>query len=70
MHELLAPLLYVLQVDVEHHSEVRKLHEDHFTDRFDGLFCQENDITYSFDFIKSPDLTNDEIGSHGEGVKI
>ncbi|WJX96586.1 hypothetical protein P8452_77768 [Trifolium repens] len=70
MHELLAPLLYVLQVDVEHHSEVRKLHEDHFTDRFDGLFCQENDISYSFDFIKSPDLTNDKIGSHGEGVKI
>ncbi|PNY06979.1 TBC1 domain family member [Trifolium pratense] len=70
MHELLAPLFYVLQDDVEHHSEVRKLHEDHFTDRFDGLFCQENDISYSFDFIKSPDLLNDEIDSHGEGVKI
>ncbi|CAI8611104.1 unnamed protein product [Vicia faba] len=70
MHELLAPLLYVLQVDVEHHLEVRKLYEDHFTDRFDDLLCQENDLAYSFDFKKSSDLTNDEIGSHGNGMKI
>ncbi|KEH32543.1 Ypt/Rab-GAP domain of gyp1p superfamily protein [Medicago truncatula] len=70
MHELLAPLLYVLQVDVERLAEVRKLYEDHFTDRFDGLFCQENDLSYSFDFKKSSDLTDDEIGSHGKGMKI
>ncbi|XP_061361544.1 uncharacterized protein LOC133305361 [Gastrolobium bilobum] len=70
MHELLAPVLYVLQVDVEHLSEVRKLYEDHFTDRFDGLFCQENDLSYSFDFRKSSDLTEDEIGSHGNAMKI
>ncbi|KAE9602439.1 hypothetical protein Lal_00049735 [Lupinus albus] len=70
MHELLAPLLYVLQVDVEHLSEVRKLYEDHFTDRFDGLFCQENDLSYNFDFRKSPDLMEDEIGSHGNAMKI
>ncbi|KAK6152201.1 hypothetical protein DH2020_014836 [Rehmannia glutinosa] len=36
MHELLAPLLYVLHVDVEHLSEVRKAYEDHFVDNFDG----------------------------------
>ncbi|XP_058755731.1 uncharacterized protein LOC131628932 [Vicia villosa] len=70
MHELLAPLLYVLQVDVEHLLEVRKLYEDHFTDRFDDLLCQENDLSYSFDFKKSSDLTNDEIGSHGKEMKI
>ncbi|GAU25340.1 hypothetical protein TSUD_376040, partial [Trifolium subterraneum] len=69
MHELLAPLLYVLQVDLERLSEVRKLYEDHFTDRFDGLLCQENDLTYSFDFRKSPDMMEDEIGSHGNAMK-
>jgi TBC1 domain family member 5 len=35
MHELLAPLVYVLHVDLEHLSQVRKIHEDHFTDGFD-----------------------------------
>ncbi|KAK7291867.1 hypothetical protein RIF29_07363 [Crotalaria pallida] len=69
MHELLAPLLYVLQVDVERLSEVRKLYEDHFTDRFDGLLCNENDLAYNFDFRKSPDK-EDEIGSHGNAMKI
>lgn len=69
MHELLAPLLYVLQVDLERLSEVRKLYEDHFTDRFDGLLCQENDLTYSFDFRKSPDMMEDEISSHGNASK-
>ncbi|XP_028774084.1 uncharacterized protein LOC114731132 isoform X1 [Neltuma alba] len=70
MHELLAPLLYVLQIDVEHLSEVRKLYEDHFTDTFDGLLCQENDLSYNFDFRKSPDLLNDEIGSPGSAMKV
>ncbi|CAI8589906.1 unnamed protein product [Vicia faba] len=69
MHELMAPLLYVLQVDLERLSEVRKLYEDHFTDRFDVLLCQENDLNYSFDFRKSPDTMEDEIGSHGNAMK-
>ncbi|KAK4265536.1 hypothetical protein QN277_026576 [Acacia crassicarpa] len=69
MHELLAPLLYVLQVDVERLSEIRKLYDDHFTDKFDGLLCKENDLSYSFDFRKSPDL-EDEIGSHGNDKKV
>ncbi|CAL5184554.1 unnamed protein product [Lathyrus oleraceus] len=69
MHELMAPLLYVLQVDLERLSEVRKLYEDHFTDRFDVLLCQENDLNYSFDFRKSPDMMEDEIGSHGNTMK-
>ncbi|XP_054806722.1 uncharacterized protein LOC129309258 [Prosopis cineraria] len=70
MHELLAPLLYVLQADVEHVSEIRKLYEDHFTDRFDGLLCQENNLSYSFDFRKSPDSMEDEIGSLGNAMKV
>ncbi|ERN12479.1 uncharacterized protein LOC18440697 [Amborella trichopoda] len=37
MHELLAPLLYVLHVDVLRLAQVRELHEDHFNDKFDGL---------------------------------
>ncbi|KAF7806659.1 Ypt/Rab-GAP domain of gyp1p superfamily protein [Senna tora] len=69
MHELLAPLLYVLQIDVERLLEVRKLYEDHFTDTFDGLLCQENDLSYSFDFRKSPDLMKDEVDSYGNATK-
>ncbi|WCJ42270.1 Ypt/Rab-GAP domain of gyp1p superfamily protein [Euphorbia peplus] len=65
MHELLAPLLYVLHVDVEHLSEVRKQYEDHFTDKFDGLPFQENDLMYNFDFKKYLDSMEDEISSHG-----
>ncbi|XP_076892653.1 uncharacterized protein LOC143544422 [Bidens hawaiensis] len=37
MHELLAPLLYVLQADLKRLSDVRKQYQDYFTDNFDGL---------------------------------
>ncbi|KAE9587708.1 hypothetical protein Lal_00021906 [Lupinus albus] len=70
MHELLAPLLYVLQVDLGRLSEVQKLYDDLITDRFDGLLCQENDLCYSFDFRKSKDSVEDEIGSHGKATKV
>ncbi|KAJ6363139.1 hypothetical protein OIU78_003341 [Salix suchowensis] len=70
MHELLAPFLYVLHIDVECLSEVRKQYEDHFTDKFDGLAFQENDLTYNFDFKKIIDSMEDEIGSHGNTVKV
>ncbi|EOA16017.1 hypothetical protein CARUB_v10004141mg [Capsella rubella] len=72
MHELLAPLLYVLHVDVDRLSEVRKSYEDHFTDRFDGLSFEERDITYNFDFKKFlEDFTDDEIGGiQGSSKKI
>lgn len=46
------------------------LYEDHFTNTFDGLLCQENDLSYSFDFGKSPDLLKDEIGSTGNAMKV
>ncbi|KAI8571439.1 hypothetical protein RHMOL_Rhmol01G0120500 [Rhododendron molle] len=61
MHELLAPLLYVLQADVEHLSQVRKQYEDHFTDKFDGFNFQESDLAYDFDFKKFPESKEDEI---------
>ncbi|XP_014510129.1 uncharacterized protein LOC106769149 [Vigna radiata var. radiata] len=70
MHELLAPVLYVLQYDVECLLEVRKLYEDHFTDRFDDLLCQENDLSYNFDFRKSSDSKEDGIDSNGNAMKI
>ncbi|TVU08433.1 hypothetical protein EJB05_41837, partial [Eragrostis curvula] len=36
MHELLAPLLYVLHADVQHFKQVRSFHEDLLGDDFDG----------------------------------
>ncbi|CAA3026971.1 Ypt Rab-specific GTPase-activating GYP6 [Olea europaea subsp. europaea] len=59
MHELLAPLLYVLHVDVQRLSEVRKVYEDHFIDKFDGFSFHENDLTYKFDFKKFSDSAED-----------
>ncbi|GFQ04652.1 tbc1 domain family member 5 [Phtheirospermum japonicum] len=60
MHELLAPLLYVLHVDVERLSEVRKAHEDHFADKFDGFSYHENNSTYKFDFKKLLEASGDD----------
>ena len=70
MHELLAPLLYVLQIDFERLSEVRKLYEGYFTDTFDGLLCQENDLSYSFDCRKYPDNFKDGIDSSRRKMKV
>lgn len=68
MHELLAPLLYVLHVDVVRLSEVRKQYEDLFTDEFDdSLSFYENDITQKIDFKKFVDTMEDEISSLGNG---
>ncbi|KDP27459.1 hypothetical protein JCGZ_19820 [Jatropha curcas] len=70
MHELLAPLLYVLHVDVERLSEVRKQYEDHFIDKFDDVSFHENDLMYNFDFKKYLDAMDDDMGSHGNASKI
>ncbi|KAL8158745.1 hypothetical protein V2J09_000282 [Rumex salicifolius] len=56
MHELLAPLLYVLHADLQRLAEARKIYEDHFTDKFDDALFQENDLKYNFDFRRSPDV--------------
>ncbi|TYK08892.1 TBC1 domain family member 5-like protein A [Cucumis melo var. makuwa] len=71
MHELLAPLLYVLHVDVERLSQVRKLYEDQFADKFDGLSFQDGSFKYNFDFKNRLDSTEDEFGADGnvESVK-
>lgn len=50
MHELLAPLLYVLHVDIQRLAEVKKLYEDQFIDKFDELSFDEVDHRYHFDF--------------------
>ncbi|KAK3026804.1 hypothetical protein RJ639_041462 [Escallonia herrerae] len=70
MHELLAPLLYVLHVDVEYLSEVRKQYEDHFTDKFDGFAFHESDLTYKFDFMKFSEFPDDEIGPQKTPVTV
>ncbi|KAK6944603.1 Rab-GTPase-TBC domain [Dillenia turbinata] len=62
MHELLAPLLYVLQVDIEHLCQVRKNYEDHFTDMFDELSFHESDLRYNFDLKKFPNPGTDQVG--------
>ncbi|XP_042491443.1 uncharacterized protein LOC122071190 isoform X2 [Macadamia integrifolia] len=62
MHELLAPLLYVLHVDVQHLSQVRKLYEDHFVDKFDGLPFPEGDLVTSYKSTKTPDSSNWAMG--------
>ncbi|KAL0315983.1 UNVERIFIED_CONTAM: TBC1 domain family member 5 [Sesamum radiatum] len=68
MHELLAPLLYVLHVDVERLSEVRKDYEDHFADKFDGFSYHENDLTYKFEFKKFSEYVGD--GSEFEETSV
>ncbi|KAK8515568.1 hypothetical protein V6N13_139455 [Hibiscus sabdariffa] len=70
MHELLAPLLYVLHIDVERLSEVRKLYEDQFIDKFDGFPFEENGGAYNFDFKKFSDSVEDVIGSQGNSKKV
>ncbi|KAK1606415.1 hypothetical protein QYE76_030088 [Lolium multiflorum] len=54
MHELLAPLVYVLQVDIDKLSQVRKLHEDCFSDDFDGVPFPDTDMVFSYKPRKDP----------------
>ncbi|XP_073140009.1 uncharacterized protein [Henckelia pumila] len=70
MHELLAPLMYVLHVDVERLLEVRKLYEDQFADKFDGLTFHENDLTYNFDFKKFSESMEYKNGLENSSVKV
>lgn len=45
MHELLAPLMYVLNVDVMLLSQVKHLYGDLFNDRFEDLTFQESSLS-------------------------
>ncbi|ONK69518.1 uncharacterized protein A4U43_C05F23820 [Asparagus officinalis] len=53
MHELLAPLLYVLHVDLKYLSQVRALYEDCFNDEFDEMNFPEGDLVSNYRFTKS-----------------
>ncbi|KAK1430139.1 hypothetical protein QVD17_12679 [Tagetes erecta] len=62
MHELLAPLLYVLQADVERLSAVRKLYEHYFTDNFDGLAFDNTGTAHTSHLEQSPQHIQDNNG--------
>lgn len=70
MHELLAPFLYVLHIDVEHLSEVRKTYEDQFTDKFDGFSFHESDLTYRFGFKTFSSSSEDDFGPQKSPVRV
>ncbi|KAK1349789.1 Rab-GAP TBC domain-containing protein [Heracleum sosnowskyi] len=70
MHELLAPFLYVLHIDVQHLSEVRKTYEDQFTDKFDGFSFQESDLTYRFGFKTFSNSLEDDFGPQKSPARI
>ncbi|XP_074576322.1 uncharacterized protein LOC141832850 [Curcuma longa] len=44
MHELLAPLLYVLHVDINRFFQLQKLHKDCLDEEFDGISFSKNDL--------------------------
>ncbi|KAJ6814406.1 TBC1 domain family member 5-like protein B-like [Iris pallida] len=59
MHELLAPLLYVLHVDLEYLSQIRALNEDYFSDEFDEMSFPDGDQVSNYRFTKSASLDLD-----------
>ncbi|XP_077214703.1 uncharacterized protein LOC143849530 isoform X2 [Tasmannia lanceolata] len=68
MHELVAPLLYVLHVDVQHLSQVREVYEDQFCDKFDCNSFLENNLAYDCNFTKtsSPVSSKRPLGNNGD----
>ncbi|KAJ8438071.1 hypothetical protein Cgig2_025476 [Carnegiea gigantea] len=66
MHELLAPLLYVLHADIQYLNEVHGLYEDHFVDKFDEVLFNEGP---DFNFKISSRTLEDEIGSQKQSRK-
>ncbi|OUZ99226.1 Rab-GTPase-TBC domain [Macleaya cordata] len=70
MHELLAPLLYVLHIDVERLYEIRKLHEDHFTDKFDDLSFPASDLVGNYKSLKWPTEIDDASSFQGSEAKV
>ncbi|KVI01430.1 Rab-GTPase-TBC domain-containing protein [Cynara cardunculus var. scolymus] len=70
MHELLAPLLFVLQADVERLSAVRKLYEHYFTDNFDGLSFHETDSAYKSNLKQISRHIEDDSGIQENQVTV
>ncbi|CAL9167980.1 unnamed protein product [Musa hybrid cultivar] len=52
MHELLAPLLYVLHIDLQYLSQVRDEYEDYFSDEFHGVSLPEIELSSAYRFEK------------------
>ncbi|KAJ0965584.1 hypothetical protein J5N97_026722 [Dioscorea zingiberensis] len=72
MHELLAPLLYVLNVDVQHLVEVRKIYEDYFTDDFDEMSFPNGDMVSNYRFTRAANWVaglDNEVDSLGDRAK-
>ncbi|CAN6452711.1 unnamed protein product [Victoria cruziana] len=69
MHELLAPLLYVLHVDVQHLVRIRNLHRNHFNDRFDCVSQTENFLDVD-KFPNSSCLFTNRALQNGAGVNL
>ncbi|XP_026458103.1 TBC1 domain family member 5 homolog B-like [Papaver somniferum] len=70
MHELLAPLLYVLHIDVERLYSIRKLHEDHFTDKFDDLSFPASDLVGNYKSLNWSTGFDDESSFQGSEAKV
>lgn len=71
MHELLAPLLYVLHVDLEFFSQIRNLHEKHFLTEFNTSSHRKKDTNTPTPRILDPEicelfLLNDTYGAEAE----
>ncbi|KAI3990284.1 hypothetical protein MKX01_037623 [Papaver californicum] len=70
MHELLAPLLYVLHIDVERLYTIRKIHEDHFTDKFDDLSFPASDLVGNYKSLNWSTGFDDESSFQGSEAKV
>lgn len=70
MHELLAPLLYVLHVDMQHLLDVRKNNMDHFVDELDWVSFPSTSILSNYVLRKSKkwDDLDDELNGFREGT--
>jgi Rab-GTPase-TBC domain len=71
MHELLAPLLYVLHIDLEFFSEIRNLHEKYFLTEFSSSTLQKKNADNPTARMLDPEihelfLLNDTYGAEGE----
>ncbi|KAJ6812265.1 TBC1 domain family member 5-like protein B-like [Iris pallida] len=72
MHELLAPLLYVLHIDLLYLSQIRALNEDYFNDEFDEMPFPVGDPVSNYRFTKATswdlETTNKDDNCHVEGA--
>ncbi|XP_077238501.1 ypt/Rab-GAP domain of gyp1p superfamily protein [Tasmannia lanceolata] len=68
MHEIVAPLLYVLHVDVQHLSQVRELYEDQFCDKFDGISSLESNLACNYNLTKTSSPVSSKWGLGDDGT--